>query len=157
MTTAAEIRQSLAAFGQVRVRAFGSSMAPALLPGDLISIQRADISEIAVGEVVMYAREARIFVHRVVSRKSGADGSFLVTRGDRLGYDDSPVSSAELLGHAVGLERNGRATAIPRLTEHPILLAIFRASDRTTYAYMRVVSLWARRAKVARANGAIHA
>jgi signal peptidase I len=158
-TTAQEIRENLAVFGQVRVRAFGSSMVPALLPGDLISIQRADISEIAVGEVVMYARDARIFVHRVVDRKCGTNGTFLVTRGDRLGYDDSPVCSVELLGRASALERNGRVTAIPRLTEHPILLAIFRASDRATYAYIRLVSLWTRRAEISGANadGVLHA
>jgi signal peptidase I len=139
-----EIRENLVAFGEVHLRVFGASMAPAILPGDMVSIQRADISEISVGEVVMYCRDGRIFVHRVVSRKSSVAGASLITRGDRLGYEDSPISSIELLGRAVCLERHGRRMAVASQKEHPLLLSLFRASDNVTYLYIRLFSLWAR-------------
>jgi len=55
-------------FGKVRLRVFGTSMLPSILPGDLISVQRAGLSGISSGEIVLYSREGRLFAHRVVGR-----------------------------------------------------------------------------------------
>ena len=55
-------------FGEVRLRVFGTSMAPSILPGDLVSVQRAGLMEISPGDIVVFSREGRLFVHRVVWR-----------------------------------------------------------------------------------------
>jgi signal peptidase I len=84
--------------GEVRLRVLGTSMAPAMLPGDLVSIRRAGLDKISLGEVVLFAQNGRLFVHRVVGRNEvSAAGNpekpCLITRGDRLRHDDPPVSS----------------------------------------------------------------
>ena len=56
-------------FGEVRLRVFGTSMVPAVLPGDQILIQRATLEEILPGEIAVFLRAGRLFVHRVVDRK----------------------------------------------------------------------------------------
>src|SRR5580700_9072625 len=80
-------------FGVVRLRVFGTSMAPAILPGDLLSIERASLNEISMGDVVLFQQRGRFFVHRVVDCKRTAvagthEKTCLITRGDRLGHDD---------------------------------------------------------------------
>ncbi|MGH9681443.1 MAG: hypothetical protein ACRD4Y_15965, partial [Candidatus Acidiferrales bacterium] len=95
-------------YGELRLRVFGTSMAPSLLPGDLISVRRAQISEISIGDVILYSRNARLFAHRVIARTRNSGQPCLITRGDRLRQDDPQVSSAELLGRVVSVERGLR-------------------------------------------------
>jgi len=135
-------------FGEVRLCAFGTSMAPSILPGDLLVIQRTGIDEISPGEVVLFSREDRLFIHRVVERKvaerkvsSSAESleeRVLITRGDRLGQDDPPVSSRELLGRVVRLERGHRKIELParRDDSRDWVVRLLRASDRATYLYI---------------------
>jgi hypothetical protein len=85
-------------FGSVRLRVFGTSMVPSILPGDVISVRRADISEITSGQIVLYSRAGRLFAHRVVAGIGSPEEPLLVTHGDRLTHDDFPISSNELLG-----------------------------------------------------------
>src|SRR5215469_17340801 len=93
-------------FGEIRLRVFGTSMAPAILPGDLVLVRRAGLDEISAGDLVLFGRDGRFFVHRTVRRMlasvpDGAGESHLITRGDRLQHDDPPVSSSALLGRVV--------------------------------------------------------
>ena len=96
-------------FGEVRLRVFGTSMVPSIHPGDLVTVQRAGLSEISSGEIVLYSREGRMFVHRVAECGNNSDGPFLITRGDRLRQNDPPVSTAELLGRVTSIQRGNRA------------------------------------------------
>lgn len=135
-------------FGGVRVRVFGTSMVPSILPGSLISVQSADISEISSGEVVLYSREGRFFAHRVVARTRIDEQPALITRGDRLCYDDPPISGTELLGRVTSVQ-HGRGPAefqvqpIARLGAcKRAILHILQRSDRATYLYLRLASFW---------------
>ena len=92
-------------FGELRLRVFGTSMVPSILPGDLVSILRVGISEISSGEIVLYSRAGRLFVHRVVACTNSPEQPLLITRGDRLDHNDPPVSSAELLGRVTSIQR----------------------------------------------------
>jgi signal peptidase I len=131
-------------FGEVRLRAMGTSMVPSILPGDLISIQRASLSQISAGEVVLFEREGRLFAHRVVRTAGSADMPQLITRGDRLGYNDPPVSAAELLGRVTSIERDRRAILLPApLTGwKQILCWLLRSSDHATYVYVSLAARW---------------
>lgn len=135
-------------FGEVRVRVFGTSMVPSILPGSLISVQRVDISEISNGEIVLYSRDGRFFVHRVVARTCVNEQPALITRGDRLGYDDPPVTSTELLGRVNGIQHGerpseGRLQPVARLGAcKRAILRILQRSDRATYLYLRLASIW---------------
>jgi signal peptidase I len=134
-------------FGVVRLRVFGTSMVPAILPGDLVSIQRASLNEISPGEVVLFQQRGRFFVHRVVHRKPAStpgilDEPCLITRGDRLRHDDPPVTSAELLGRVASVERKSRKVELPARDSNRWIARLLRASDRLTYLYVRLFDDW---------------
>jgi hypothetical protein len=130
-------------FGEVRLRVFGTSMMPALLPGDLATIRRASLGDISTGDVVLFLQRGRLFVHRVVGQAilSGAGRSgepWLITRGDRLRHDDPPVSSCELLGRVVAIERDNRKMQLAPHRSNSLFARVLRASDRLTYLYLRL-------------------
>jgi signal peptidase I len=134
-------------FGEVRLRVFGTSMVPSIHPGDLLTIQRAGLSEISPGEVVLFLQKGRLFVHRVVDRKVagtavGLEGSYLITRGDRLRHDDPPVSSSELLGRVVCIERDNRKVEIASHRSNRLIVRLLQTSDRATYLYLRLATCW---------------
>src|ERR1700681_2170915 len=135
-------------FGEVRLRVFGTSMVPSILPGDLISVQRAGLSEISPGEIVLYSREGRLFAHRVVACAGSHDDPRLITRGDRLSHNDPPVSSSELLGRVTSiLCADGRdlrqIQPAARLSAwEQLILRVLRTSDRATYLYLRLEGYW---------------
>jgi signal peptidase I len=126
---------------------FGTSMVPSIHPGDLLTIQRAGLAEISPGEVVLFLQKERLFVHRVVDRKfAGTRDSLaescLITRGDRLRHDDPPVSSAELLGRVVCVERDNRKVEIPSQRSNRLMVRLLQTSDRATYLYLRLAACW---------------
>ena len=134
-------------FGEVRLRVFGTSMVPSLLPGDLVSIHRASLEDISPGEVVLFLRKGRLFVHRVVDRKVVAtadrrEESYLITRGDRLCHEDPPVSSLELLGRVVCVERGNRKVELPAVVSNQLVTRLLQSSDRVTYLYLRIAACW---------------
>lgn len=133
-------------FGAIRLRVFGTSMVPSILPGDLIHVRRAGPLEISAGEVVLFIQNGRLFAHRVVGRKvstlpSGMAGEpVLITRGDRLLQDDAPVSSAELLGRVVSIDRAGRKITVARHKSNRPIARLLQASDRATSIYLRLTA-----------------
>ena len=134
-------------FGEVRLRVFGTSMVPSILPGDLVSIQRASLHEISPGEVVLFLQKGRLFIHRVVDRKVVATADrpeepCLITRGDRLRHDDPPVSSPELLGRVVSIERDNRKVALLPHEPSRLIVRLLQSSDRVTYLYLRLAACW---------------
>ena len=137
---AAEVADS---FGRVRLRVSGTSMAPAIRPGDLLSVEPADPAELSPGEIVVFTREGRLIAHRLVGKTESVGEGFLVTRGDRARRNDSPVSGAELVGRVTGIERGGspvNASAQLSLPEQ-MLCRVLRFSDRATYLYLRLAAL----------------
>jgi signal peptidase I len=135
-------------FGKVRLRVFGTSMVPSILPGDLISVQRAGLSGISSGDIVLYSREGRLFAHRVVGRDGNHDDPRLITRGDRLSHHDPPVSSSELLGRVISIQcgdgrghRQVRPPA-PLNTREQMIVRVLQTSDRATYLYLRLARHW---------------
>jgi signal peptidase I len=130
-------------FGEVRLRVFGTSMAPAVLPGDLVTVQRAALEEISAGEIVLFLQNERLFVHRVVGRKvvdspPRANQPHLITRGDRLKHADPPVTPQELLGRVVWIVRDDRRIELNRRDPNTLLARLLRASDVVTYFYVRL-------------------
>jgi hypothetical protein len=123
-------------------------MVPSILPGDLISIQRAGLSEISIGEIVLYSRDERLFAHRVMARAGSHDDPRLITRGDRLSYTDPLVSSLELLGRVTSIQcGDGRghrpvrpAAGVRRWEE--MIARVLKLSDRATSVYLRLVGYW---------------
>jgi signal peptidase I len=105
----------LRSFGETRLSVTGSSMLPAVWPGDILTIRRQRAEEIREGEIVLSQREGWFVAHRVM-RKIRQDGVImLLTRGDRLKKPDPLVAAEDLLGRVTVIQR-GRRLVNPRLT-----------------------------------------
>jgi signal peptidase I len=97
----------LKSWGRLQLRAQGTSMLPSIWPGDLLTIQSHSPERAARGDIVLYLREGRFFIHRVVSKSSSGSEVFLFTRGDCMAQDDPPVHKTELLGVVTEIRRSG--------------------------------------------------
>ena len=82
-------------------------MLPTLWPGDILTVQSVRPEQVAPGEIVLYMRQDRFFIHRIVSTNLKRNQAFLVTRGDCMFEDDPPVDRSELLGRIVEVRRAG--------------------------------------------------
>jgi signal peptidase I len=134
-------------FGELRLRVFGTSMVPSILPGDFVSIHRAGLNEISPGEIVLFRQLDRLFVHRVVDRKvmaaaAGAEGPCLITRGDRLRHNDLPVTSSELLGRVISIQRGDRKVEMQAHGLNSPMVRVLQSSDRLTSLYLRLAAYW---------------
>ena len=98
---AAEVLQST---GTLRIRAMGSSMVPTLWPGDLVVIDSRKIEDVRPGDIVLYLREGRFFLHRVINKVSAGHEECLLTRGDSMPGKDPLVRPSELLGAVTGIQ-----------------------------------------------------
>jgi len=131
-------------FGSVRLRVSGTSMAPTLCPGELVSVEKTRMTEILPGEIVVFARNGRLIVHRVLSTIQCHGESNLVTRGDRTRKNDAPVSSSEFVGRVTHVESDhSGALASSRLNlASRAISRLLSFSDRATHLYLRLASCW---------------
>jgi signal peptidase len=137
--------------GRVRLRVSGTSMVPAMRPGDLITVECAGPDEIKPGEIVVFARAERLVVHRVkaivaspAAPKNGDSREILfATRGDRARRNDPMVSSSELLGRVTHVERGDKSALVKtKLSAREQLVSrLLRNSNRATSLYLRVSAL----------------
>jgi signal peptidase I len=100
---------------RLSLRVRGSSMLPSLFPGDVLTFRRCSPAEIVVGDIVLFLREGRCFIHRVAERMAVGGDSRILTRGDALPVCDAPVGETEVLGRLSVVERKGWRLPPPRL------------------------------------------
>jgi len=129
--------QLLRGFGTARVRAQGTSMLPAICPGDELLIKSFDCNECAVGDVVAFRRDTRLFVHRVVESGNGR----VVTQGDALSVPDMPVNAAEFLGKVSKIQRKGTSVNTRPSIAQRAAAAIFRRSRTCASLFQKFASL----------------
>jgi len=103
----------LRSFGQARLMVTGTSVLPAVWPGDILTVHHRDMEDILPGQIVLCARDGGFSAHRVVRMIQNRDCAFVITRGDRLVRTDPPVSAGELLGRVTVIERGNRSI-VPR-------------------------------------------
>jgi hypothetical protein len=103
----------LQAAGKFRLAAFGYSMLPTLWPGELLTVQTQSLDEVQPCEVVLFSREGRFFIHRVVRKLQMGPEPRLITRGDALPCVDATVFPIEFLGKIVSVRRADRDIPVP--------------------------------------------
>ena len=101
------IVQSLRAGREIRLRVTGTSMLPAVRPGDVLRVRPRTSAE--VGQIAMFERDGRLFAHRVIAQIGSHGRLQLITRGDALAVCDPPVSADEMLGEVATIIRDGRS------------------------------------------------
>jgi signal peptidase I len=85
---------ALAKMDLTPVAIYGTSMLPAIAPGDVVLMQRGAVPT-QKGAVVTYTDQRRWITHRL--RHVADDGS-LVLRGDNNTWDDPPVATGDTVG-----------------------------------------------------------
>jgi signal peptidase I len=81
-------------YGRVRLRATGTSMRPAIAPGDILLVERCAFHTLNPGDIVLFTDRRRIFAHRLLESR----GPFVVTRGDSNWRPDPPTHESQILG-----------------------------------------------------------
>jgi len=104
--------EALRLYGKARLRVRGTSMMPAVWPGDILTICREDVSQVVPGKIVLFIRDRRLFAHRIREKVSQEGKLVLLTRGDRLSENDLAISDCELLGTVTSIVR-GTSTFAP--------------------------------------------
>ena len=112
-------------FGEVCLQVTGSSMIPAIWPGDVVAVRRSELGELRLGQIVLYRQERGLVAHRIVH----IYGNLLTTRGDTLQSDDPPVKASDLVGVVVSLIRRGQRVNLRRSSWQRISAFILRHSD----------------------------
>lgn len=137
---AAEVLRSS---GQLRMRVSGTSMLPALWPGDILTIHRHHPGQLRPGDLVLAARNGGLAVHRLIA----IHGPLVTTRGDALPRPDPPLPSDHLLGRVAWIQR-GAACLTPRpgipLPQRLLAMAL-RHSDGLQSLLLRLHALRRRR------------
>lgn len=85
-------------------------MFPWIRSGDLVFVRRFAFDQASAGDVILFERSERLFVHRVIVAGTNGGGlrTNLITKGDALDTEDAPVSRAEFLGRVIRVHRDSR-------------------------------------------------
>jgi signal peptidase I len=92
--------------GRLRLGVTGWSMLPTIWPGDTLVIERVGCEDVCLGDVVLFGRDHRFFVHRVIAKSASAEG--ILTQGDGMPRPDQAVNGSQLLGRVSIILRGGR-------------------------------------------------
>ena len=129
------VAQILREFGRLELKATGTSMLPSIWPGDTLTFVRCSAEHSGLrGRVVLCRRNHRLTAHRVV----GASTTAIVTRGDALSVEDSPIPREDLLGEAVAIQRAGRNIRIRPRFWYPLISLVVRHSDLASRLLLRM-------------------
>src|SRR5262245_66357737 len=94
LTAGAElVAEALLRFGHVSFRVHGTSMLPAVRPGDVVDVETCPIDRFRVGDIVVFTGTAGLVAHRMISNRE----QVTVTRGDANRHCDPPMSAGRLL------------------------------------------------------------
>ena len=78
------------------------SMAPAILPGDLVINLKTQLSALVPGDVISYTSSngsGEVITHRIVNIDTNS--GVIITKGDNLAQADPPVPTGMVLGRSV--------------------------------------------------------
>ena len=127
-----------------RFRATGSSMAPFIRDGDIVTVSPIKDRPPRPGDVVAFARPGsqKLIVHRVVRRQ---EAGWLI-KGDSCAVAEGPIPKENVLGRVTRVERDGRRVLvglgperllIPWLLHHQRLFSTLRAVWRSARRIIR--------------------
>jgi hypothetical protein len=114
--------EALRKTGELWITIVGDSMSPLIQTGDSALVRRADVSDIAIGDIVTFKRGRALITHRVVGIVRDTDRIMIVEKGDRSSRA-TMVDSSYVVGKATAIKR-GKDTwpleEAQKLSEPPI-------------------------------------
>ncbi len=136
---------TLSRSGRLPVRVFGSSMLPAIWPGDVLVVAPAEGRRLGAGDIILFSREDRLFAHRILEVHDRGSGTVLTTRGDALAQADAPVVAPQVLGRVVAVLREGRPVDGWRASQAQKMLAWALRHAGPAYFLLLRIHEWRRR------------
>jgi Peptidase S24-like len=119
--------ETLLQSSEVRFVARGTSMLPAIVPGDCLTIKSFSPCEVPTyGEALLVRRDGEFRIHRLVRVLDNTPQHIYILRGDALLQDDPPVLRSQILGRVTLLQRGGKSFPVAATgTLHQRLLRFF--------------------------------
>ena len=114
---ATQITEALRERGRVALRVHGTSMLPWVRPGDIGIIRKASREDVRRGDLVLFQRNDRLFVHRIVDERQDLSGRQVSTKGDAHPTTDGWLNEEELLGRVIRIYRNGKRIHMETATQ----------------------------------------
>ena len=126
-------------FSEVRFVAQGTSMLPAIYPGDCLTVRSFGAAPPRRGDIVLCRCDGEFRVHRIVSILENAPAMSYVLRGDSLTLDDPSVAAADLLGRVTSIARLGQSfdPGLPEGMRHSLLRSLVRRSSFAAVLLLR--------------------
>ena len=126
------IADALRIRGRVLLRTYGSSMLPWMRTGDISRVRRTSVENVRCGDLVLFQRHNRLFVHRIVAERTTLGVRQVSAKGDAHPKPDGWLEMDELLGRVECIYRRGRRIHL----ETPSQVALGRVIAQ--------LSLWSR-------------
>lgn len=99
------ITDALETRGRVLLKTYGSSMQPWMKPGDISLVRKTAAENVLAGDLVLFRRHGRLFLHRVVQERFTDGVREISTKGDAHPEADGWIGKEELLGRVAHVFR----------------------------------------------------
>lgn len=142
------IRDHLMQDKKVMMCVASNSMSPIFSNGDLIEVHAVDIEDVCVGDVVVFARNARLYTHRVVKKIiKKSERLKLRTKGDTAWMFDRSIDKKVLLGVVAAREHHQKKVYFDNFFWRCLNLLIAKLSVvmGQTYLFLRNIKRWMKR------------
>ena len=151
------IARALKRRGRISLRVHGTSMQPWVRPKDIAMIRQISIENVRCGDVVLFRRQNRLLVHRIVEKRGSLNASQLFSKGDAHPTSDGVVQEQELLGRVMRIYRGGRRIDLdaPRQLALGLFISQLSLHSRFWYPLAKFAAVVTR--PVRRMMNALHA
>jgi signal peptidase I len=128
--------------GSFPCRVRGSSMTPFIRDGDVAMIQPVAAESLGFGDVILFESRNRLYLHRIVRKKTVRDRIYFFARGDSILGSPEMIDSIQVLGQVKSVNRNGRDLDVSTHWQKIIVCAWIlvlpgRVLSRTLAKYLR--------------------
>ena len=135
--------------GSIALRVYGASMLPWVRPGDIALVRSATPDTVRCGDIILFQRNARLFVHRLVEKRGALGALRFLAKGDAQASADGFVGQEEILGRVVRLYRGGRPIDLdsPGQLVLGLLISQISRHSRLGHSFARVAAAVTRPAR----------
>ncbi len=109
----------------------GNSMYPALKSGDVGIVEKCSITDIQIGDIIVFKQNGELVAHRLVKIIVNDGTHLLVAKGDKNMHPDKPFAIEALIGKVCSFQRRNKKK---RLESHKMKLNRFIALYFSTLA-----------------------
>lgn len=120
--------------GEVKLKLYGTSMLPAVWPGDMVTVRCCSHNDLRPGQILMYRGEGIVTAHRLLQIRRRQ----LILRGDSLPCCDPPVDVERVLGKVTAISREGRPVSSEQTILQRATAFAIRRSELCRYLTLRL-------------------